>query len=438
MTDRGTIPRSSYCVWVPLVCCFAAPKNSHMKHSLLLSAALLGGGLATAQTEVTIPTGAANANQVFYSLSNGVETTAALAEWDLAFEITGLTSSILVNTGKGLAAWKTNVAFDDWSSLTAFNEAGWVSLENSTTDWSAGALNHGSDLDEGGMYMGWGGYNPVTHFVTGDKIYVIATGTNTYKKLRVDHLISGTYTITYADIDGQNEQTGTLVKSAYAGKNFGYFSFETGTALDREPISANWDLLFTKYRDYAPTIYGVAGVLSNKAVTVLQVDGVDPALATWWGGAFSSDINTIGYDWKSLNSSFQYVYPSDRTYFVQDRSGSIWKLIFTQYGGSGSGTMTFTQELLSSTSVVENTYNELVVFPNPSTNGQLNIVLGQQVRNGQLTILDQAGRLVKQQLVNGAGELSTVPVDLNGVDAGVYLIRLEAAGTMYTSRVVVE
>lgn len=413
--------------------------NQQMKHSLLLSAALLVYGTLLAQTEVTIPTGPANADQVYYSLGGQTQTVAPLAEWDLAFEITGFTSSILVNTGKGLSVWETNASIDEWQQITAFDATNWTALENSTTSWSEGALNHGNDLNEGGMHMGWGAYNMDTHSVTGDKIYVIAVAADQYKKFRIDHLISGTYTFTYADIDGANETTATLAKNAFTGKTFGYFSFTTGTTLDREPAAADWDLVFTKYRDFAPTIYNVAGVLSNKAVTVLQVDGQDPALATYWGEEFAEDINTIGYDWKTLNmSTFQYEYPDDRTYFVQDRAGNIWKLVFTNYGGSANGNMTFTQEQVGSATVTENELNDLVVFPNPSTNGNLNLLLPDAVNNGQLSMLDRAGRLVKQQVVNGVGALTSVPVDLAGVQAGLYVLRLDAAGVLYTTRIVVE
>ena len=150
-------------------------------------------------------------------------------------------------------------------------------------------------------------------------------------------------------------------------------------------------------------------------------------------------MNIIGSDWKTFNmTTFQYEYAADRTYFVQDRSFNIWKLIFTGYGGSTNGDMTFTQELVSSVSVDEQAYNKLVVYPNPSTNGQVNVVLGREVSNGQLSILDRAGRLVKTQLVNGTGALSNVAVDISGVEPGLYLARLDAEGVVFTATVVVE
>jgi len=45
---------------------------------------------------------------------------------------------------------------------------------------------------------------------------------------------------------------------------------------------------------------------------------------------------------------------------------------------------------------------------------------------------------VKEQVVNGGGALTSVPVDLSGLQAGLYLARLEYAGSVLTARIVVE
>lgn len=418
-----------------------------MKHSLLLSTALLSALGSAAQTPVTVSVAAQYADQVYYSLENGVQVTTPLAGWDLGFEINGFTSSIMVNTAKGLTVYETPLAISEWEGLTAPDVENWIQLSNSDQDWSAGALTHGNNLDEPtGFHLGWGEYSMDTHFVVGDKVYVIQTGTGetaTYRKLRIDALITGVYSFTYADLDGGNEQTKELAKATYADKNFGYFNFDSGSTLDLEPASSSWDLLFTKYTAMVESEgeiipYSSTGVLQNKAVGVIEVDGLDPALATWSGEEFNLAINTIAYDWKSINmTTFQWDIDADRTYFVEDRVGNIWKLVFTGFGGSGSGNFIFNQELMSSVGVHEAVSQELVVYPNPSR-GTLNVVLGSDVRNGQLEIIDLAGKTVKQQLVNGAGALSAVPVDLSGVQPGMYIARLNAEGKVFSTRVVVE
>lgn len=422
--------------------CRPNQKTLHMKHSILLSSALLTALGATAQTEVTVTTGAGNTTQTFYSLENGVQASAALADWDLAFEINSFNSSILVNTNKGLVVHETPVPVADWATLTSADVENWTRLQNSEVDWSAGALTNGNNLTEpDGLNLGWGEYNMSTHTVAGTKIYVIENA-GSFRKLRINSLATSTYSFTYSDLDGNNEQTASLVKTNFAGKNFGYFSFATNGTLDPEPAAATWDLLFTKYiatiMAPEPTPYPVTGVLQNKQVLAMQVDGVPTHDATWSSAELDPSINIIGSDWKTFNNStFAYEYAENRTYFVQDRSSNIWKLIFTNYGGGATGDITFTQELVSHVGMTEVATPELVVYPNPA-HGTLNMVLGAEVRNGQLSISDLAGKLVKQQNVSGSGALSAVPVELAGLQPGLYIARLDAEGKTFSTRVVVE
>ena len=409
-----------------------------MKLTTLLSAALLP--TATLAQSVTVSTGAGSAIQTFYSLEQGELSSVPLADWDLAFEINAFNSSILVNTAKGLKAYETTAAFDEWDLVTVPDVENWTEIQNSEVYWSAGALTHGNDLEDPlGLSVGWGTYNPVTHTIIGTRIYAIEDADGGFKKLRINSLASGTYSFTYAAIDGTDQQEATLLKSAFVGKNFGYYSFATNGTVDPEPPAADWDLLFTKYISMVPTAYPVTGVLQNKEVTAMQVDGVPTSEAMWNSADLDTAINVIGSDWKSFNmTTFQYEYVPDRTYFVQDRASNIWKLVFTGYGGSANGDITFNQELVSSVSVEEEAYGQLAFYPNPAVNGQVNMVIGSELRNGRLTILDQAGRLVHAQVVNGVGSLSSVPVDLAGAQAGLYMARLEADGRVFTARIVVE
>ncbi len=405
-----------------------------------LSASLLASLALTAQTTVTVSTGAANSTQSWYSFQNGVVASAPLADWDLAFEIVGFTSSILVNTAKGLSVWETPAAIGAWADVNTVDESNWTVIHNSDTDWSAGALTSGNDLDQpDGFNVGWGTYNVITHTIVGTRIYVVGLGEGVYKKLRINSLLSGTYSFTYANLDGSEEVTATLSKQAFTGKNFGYFSFATGTTLDPEPPTTNWDLVFTKYIGFVPTAYPVAGVLQNKNVTALQVDGVAPESAEWWGAEFSSDINIIGSDWKTFNmSTFQYEYAEDRTYFVQDQQGNIWKLIFIEYGGSSNGNMVFTQELVSGVGMKETTTTDLTVFPNPVASGPVQFVFNAPATGLVLTVTDLNGRLVMQDGFSGTGSLTRHTVDVEALPAGLYVARITGAGVNGTTRFVVE
>lgn len=409
-----------------------------MKLVTLIVTALLTTALS-AQTTVTVTTGVGNATQTFYSLQNGVQTSAPNAEWDLAFEISGFSGSILANTAKGMQVYKAPFSVAQWASVdTAGLAATWSQQHNSEISWSAGALNQGLTEDE--FDLGWGVYNMITHTVLGDSVFVVKLVNGDWKKLRIDGLATSTYMFTWANLDGSNEQTGSLNKTLYVGKNFGYFSLENNIAQDREPATTAWDLVFTKYIAFVPTAYGVAGALQNKNTQVLQVDGVDPAIAEWWDDEFSADINTIGYDWKTFNmTTFEYEYPLDRTYFVQDQLGNVWKLIYTGYGGSATGDMTFTQELVSATSVEENaTQGTVVVYPNPVANGQAQLLVNVPSGRVVATVHDLSGKLVRQQLLTGLNGLSLRTIDVNGLQQGLYVVRLEGNGVSTTTRLVIE
>lgn len=415
-----------------------------MKSILLLSTALFSFGLS-AQTTVTISTAPANTDQVFYSFMNDAQATNQIADWDMAFESTGITGAILLNTAKGHRLYKAPYAVGQWAEVDTNGLASsWPAQYNSTSDWSSGAFNQG--LTSNPFDLGWGIYNFTTHNITGDSLFILHTADGAWKKLRVDGFATATtsFTFTMADLDGNNEQVGTIDRNAYVTKNFGYFSFDSMSAIDLEPVATDWDLLFTKYSSFvpqpAPSIYPVVGVLQNKEVGVVQVDGIPTNLAQWAGEAFDMNIDMIGYDWKTFNmTTFMYEYAADRTYFVQDRSNNIWKLVFTAYGGSATGDITFTQELVSATSVQENAAStDLVVYPNPVLNGQLRIILDGAVRNARLTIHEMGGKMVQQQQVSGNGSLTMLPIDVSALHQGLYMVRLEAGSHTYTTRVVIQ
>lgn len=411
-----------------------------MRTITLLAAVLLATAIM-AQTTVT--TGAGNTQQTYYSLSNGVVSSVWLADWDLAFELTGITGSILLNTAKGHKLYKAPYTLAQWSSIdTTGLHASWPVQHNSETDWSSGAFNQG--LTANPFDLGWGIYNFVTHNITGDSCFVLKLNTGEWKKMRIDGFAAATnsFTFTWADLDGGNEQVGSLIRSAFPGKSFGYYNLSTNSAVDLEPLADQWDLLFTKYVGFVtqpfPAMYPVVGVLQNRQVEAIQIDGVPTADATYWGTPFDAAINIIGYDWKTFNQgTFQWEYAQDRTYFVKDRAGDIWKLVFTGYGGSANGNIIFNQELASPASVAEGAAATVLVHPNPAANGFATLVIDAPQGGLFIDVLDRSGRVVRQQRVMGSG-LVRERIDLGGVPSGLYLVRLQGEGLSATARLVVE
>ncbi len=415
-----------------------------MRLSTLLAFAFTSGTLL-AQETVTVTTAPSNAQQTWYSFQDGVVETRPLAEWDLAFEITGITGSIQANTAKGIEVYKAPFSLAQWASIdTTGLASGWAQQHNSETDWSSGAFNQG--LTSNPFDLGWGVYNVVSHNITGDSAFVIKLANGSFKKFRVDGYASATdnFTFTWSDLDGGNEQSNTFNRATFAGRNFGYVSMEENSVFGREPATNTWDLLFTRYMAFVPfpvpSMYPVAGVLQNHDIEVQRVDGVDPSFSNWSAGTFSADINGIGFDWKSFDQqTFQWQYATDRVHFAKDREGNIWKLVFIEYGGAATGDMTFTQELISATSVGELAEaNTFVVYPNPVSDGRVQLVLDAPVSAVDMVVYDANGRIVISDRISGLGGLEVRSIDVSGLRSGLYTVRLQGEGLVANARLVVQ
>ena len=397
------------------------------------------------QVSDIVSLGQGYANQAWYSLENGLVTEAPKAEWDIAFSASTFSSSIHINAANGTRLWTyPNGDISNWNE--DWNIAGidgWNEMFNSATSWGVGAFD--TNINANNQFdFGWGTYNFVTHFVTGDSLFVLQLSNGDYKKLKINELsAAGVYSFTYADINGANETDVTITKSNFSGKNFGYYSILNGTELDREPDSSAWDLLFTQYTDFIPTPYLVAGVLHNEGISVAQVDNVNTdTYEDYDAHIFNEDINELGYDWKTF-AGMGFNIAQDRVYFIQS-GANVWKLVFTGFGGSSNGNYEFTKELLGSVNIEdENIANDhvLTIFPNPSNGHNVNLVVSNHGNTSpsHVTINDASGKLVHQYnvvLTNGVNPLS---LPISNLDSGVYVVNLLSHnGRVVTSKLIVE
>jgi hypothetical protein len=175
-----------------------------------------------------------------------------LNEWDLAFEMTGFSSSIRVNTAKGLVVYETPVAIADWDGVQTVDSANWTRVDNADTSWSVSALNNGNNLqDPDGFNVGWGNYNMATHYIIGSKIRAINFWTIPGKLAstpRQRHLF-----VRLLKPRGNDYYDEELVKTDFTGKNFGYWSRDQ-RHMNREPPTVNWDLLLPSIPALCPQL----------------------------------------------------------------------------------------------------------------------------------------------------------------------------------------
>ncbi|MES2396661.1 MAG: T9SS type A sorting domain-containing protein [Bacteroidota bacterium] len=392
----------------------------------------------------TVSVGASYANQKWYSLQNDEQGSAAKNNWDIAFDVSGFGSSIHINSIIGTLLWKYPTAdTSGWLTLDTTGIAAWPKLYNSDTSWSIGAFEKGMNLSNS-FDLGWGVYNPTNHIVTGDSLYVIKLSSGAYKKLLIESLAGGIYSFKYADLNGANLQNALLTKSTYAGKNFGYYSLQTDLALDREPTSTNWDLLFTQYTTFIPSAYTVSGILANVGVKVAKANNIDDVTTyeNWSAQTFVTPINEIGYDWKAFTGT-AYAIEDSLIYFVKPNAGDIWKVIPTGFGGGSTGNYMFSKELLSSVGIKDEAKNNtalLSVYPNPTVGGNTTIIYDfeKSVSSAVLNVYDLSGKAVYSENLNNNTGLHTHNLITSVLKSGMYFVTIEFEGEVIQQKLIIQ
>jgi len=393
-----------------------------------------------AQTQ-TISLQPSYTNQSFFSLENGEVANLANTDWDLAFSTATMSSSIRINGGMGTELYLYPLGdTTDWNSFNSSNISSWLPIHNSDTNWFLGAF----DKNSTSMFdMGWGMYSMITHYVTGDSLYAIKTVGGNWKKLWIQQLANDEYSFKYANLDGSNEINTTVQKTNYTDKNFVYFSLDQNVILDREPISQDWDITFTKYiTPVQGMAYGVTGVLSNDGVHVAQADNIpDPnSYNDYSQHPMMTEINSIGYDWKSFDmSTFSYSVEPYRCYFVKDLQDKVWRIIFTSFEGSSTGNIEFNaQEMTSSTSIsqLQSDISTFEIYPNPITDNNLTIVFDNSSSISELNIFDVTGKNIYNEIFNSKG-FQAKSINLPNLNNGVYIVSLSSKGSIFQKKLVV-
>jgi len=388
-------------------------------------------------------------NQAFYSLENDEIGQIPKNSWDVCFEVSSLGSGIRINGANQLKLWHypngNNTDFGNALDTTGLSN--WAELINSDTSWSRGAFNQTSNPSNP-FDLGWGIYNTVTHSVAGNSLFILSDENGDYIQVDIIELISGEFRFRYANLDGSQAVTDTIRKADYPGKNFGYYKFETQSALDLEPSqSEDWDLLFTQYVTYVgPNVpFGVSGVLSNSEVQVAKVAENPDAenYQNWFGKTYSTEINTIGYNWKDLNyTTFQFDVEDSLLYFVKTTSGDVWKIIFTAFGGSSTGNYEFTKQRLSTASIESEEFGEatLTVYPNPNSGGPINILLDipNVNKHVNLKVIDLSGRLVLADVLENEGGLTQHQLSSNQLKPGIYLVQIDYNGHSISQKLILQ
>jgi hypothetical protein len=409
----------------------------------------VNGNSYSTEGDDTIIMGSAYVNDVYYSLQKGITATPPRANWDISFRTSIMSSSILTNGASGVMLYaypKSDTS--GWSTFDTSGLSTWKPLYNSIKDWEQGAFmaNAGTHPD-----YGWGVYNNTTHKLHGDSLFVIKLIDGTYRKIWIVQKDSpkNKYFIRYAKLDGSNDTTVTIDCNLYKTREFVGFSISTNSVVDREPVAADWELLFTKYVEKVymgptPVDYPVMGILTNHKVYLAEVRGVDQqTYENYTAHPFDSfDISIIGRDWKkSVGQPPVYTIVDTLVFFLNDKKGDIYKLYFKGFedGTSSDGKVMFFTKLLKANAIEENnTVANMLVYPNPATTSNINLVYRfDDVSEFTIDIIDINGKIISTRKIANKPGFNTISLANNKLEKGLYIARVSTGKNIVSSRFII-
>lgn len=394
-----------------------------------------------AGTPDSVAMGPGYANDIYYSFEEGVVAVVPRANWDIAFHTTIWSATILTNGASSVNGvylyTYPNAVTTGWNTVDTVGMAGWPVMYDSEDNWEDGAFLRNAT---GHPDYGWGKYNPISHDVVGDSIYILKTSDGQMKKLWIQrkHSAGNTYYIRHANLDGSNDMEQVLEINPFTTKNFVYYSFTNNELIDREPDTAAWDILFTKYMAIQPngTPYPVVGVLNNLDVYSNVFYPVAPDFIDYMSMPFDSTKSPIGWEWKTFDmGTFTWTVADSTAFFVHTRKDNVYKLVFTKFDGSTTGNIVFSKEVLSSSGIGENdAKRQARVYPNPVSD-RISVDFNEYVEGmAEVQIFDMTGREVFNLRMMADGNNLSFTLPAGGDMEGLYILRVVTEGDIYTSR----
>ncbi|MFN8276754.1 MAG: hypothetical protein U0T84_04685 [Chitinophagales bacterium] len=384
-----------------------------------------------AQMPDSVSLGAGATRMCFYQLSTGTKTVADNTDWHLAISVrpaiipnsTNRAVSIRMNGSIGVKLY--HAAKKDTASFATLDTTGyrnWPQFFDGDTSWNLGAFNSTKNFSDDFNY-GWGQYQFAggIHSVIGDSMFLMELPGGKLKKISIlsDWKDTAIY-FQFADLDNSNFKLQKISKNRYGTKNFVYYNLETQTILDKEPANGAWDLVFLPYTNNSDyNVQRNMGVLQNEDVLAAMVTGADAQL-TYYAGIYSKEINTIGKAFRDVISDTVF---TDRAYFVRDRSGNQYKVVFTGFGGATNGNYYFTKQLTAPAGISNAAAVRAAVYPNPFSN-TISVVMDEHTEQAELVLWNTAGVMMHREMIGaiGGGEVHTI--EMPALAAGSYVLQL--------------
>ena len=408
-----------------------------MKKILLTAFAIATTLCTIAQETIDVSMGAGYTSEVYYKLDTQTAITFQADSWDVAFlRNDDFNLSARVNDGIDIKVFEVADTPEQYGSVDVSNQNDWVELVNGNTNWEDGAFMQGSAT------FGFGEYNPATNHVEGTIVFVLQYDDGTYRKMIIEDYF-GAYTFKYATWDGStwsSDTTATVANTSNPDNRYNYYSLQNNQEVIAEPSEDNWDFVFRKYTSFINPPgqnYVVSGALHNPNVIVAQNQETSDADPN--GLDYLEEINTIGYDWKSFTGTWNI--DSDQKYYVKYENNTVYRMYFTDFGGSASGDLSFVlqdvTDLLGFESISENL--SFGMYPNPSLDGDITIVYENKS-------IIAATNTIRIYAVNGAQVYKTTTLNNNGfftqqldlsfLDSGMYVLQFESGDITISKKLI--
>lgn len=381
----------------------------------------------SAQIQDSVDMNAGFSMDVFYSLDNGTVQTVANSEWTVALSTGAQTASVYINDGKGVTFYETTVSLANFTNTldTTGLSSSWTKIYNNYNDWEHSAFETGAT---GHPNYGWGDYNEVSHILQGAKVFVLKTLSDEFYKVAIVKKELGAWHYRYATLNNSFDTTIVYQASDLSDRNFAYLNMDNHIVSNREPSNTEWDMLFTKYYDVDES-YKVTGVLLNKGTQVVEIDAVTPANATYLGETFDSNTKIIGSDWKTYDMTTppgQYVLDEEKTYFVKQLDGDIYKIHFNRFDGSATGKIGFTKEKMVVSSVEEmQAIKTLSIYPNPAFSKANLIIDANENTEISYSIYNLVGKKLQFNRTEINSGLNVLNIEVSNFNAGIYLVQIQ-------------
>ena len=126
-------------------------------------------------------------------------------------------------------------------------------------------------------------------------------------------------------------------------------------------------------------------------------------------------------------------------YFVQDRQGAIWKMIFTGFGGGANGNFYFYKGTTTGIGQIQNSaIKTFDAAPNPAHGSTRLILSSEKAGDAQMQVISMNGMLMSSEVIQLNNGLQSVDLSLESLTPGIYQVLITMSNERQITRIVVQ